>query len=136
MSLIRIGFKKIPKKYQNQNTTADVRRFPNGVMMNFFRGVVFRLYVPSWCTKLVVGPRILMFHESAFDSNEGVPFLVVFTRKVILARDALDSCSRIKEIVFQTPFKFREFFCTGLPNLTRVTFPRGSSLHSTVECSF
>lgn len=132
MSSIRIGFEKIPPADQNQNTTDDVHRFSNGVMMNFFMGVVFRLCVPSWCTKLVVGPRIRMFHESAFDSNEGVPFLLVFTRKVILARNALDSCSRIKEIVFQTPFKFREFFCTGLPNLTRVTFPRGSSLNSKI----
>lgn len=130
MSTFRIGFERISKADQNQNTTDYVHRFSNGVIMNFFMGVVFRLCVPSWCTKLVVGPRIRMFHESAFDSNEGVPFLLVFTRKVILARNALDSCSRIKEIVFQTPFKFREFFCTGLPNLTRVTFPRGSSLNS------
>ena len=118
----------VPKECQSMT---EEHTLPNGVVLVFKRGILFRIKVPSDCTKLTLrGVRMVCHGAFENDSPTDSPYTLVFVNIRRLSENSLVNSPRIERIVFEnaTPVVFPPLFGRGLPNIRELIIPPGTTL--------
>lgn len=118
----------VPKKFQSMT---EEHTLPNGVVLVFKNGILFRIKVPSDCVKLILhGVRMVCHGAFENDVSTDSPYTLVFVNIRRLSENSLVNSPRIERIVFEnaTPVVFPPLFGRGLPNIRELIIPRGTTL--------